>query len=316
MIRAFRADDLPAAARIWRELRPDAMHSERGLRHLIDSFPPRAEPAFWVAEADGVVAWCFAHRRWHRATDNGYIWAGVLPAARGRGLGTALWKAAERHLAAAGVARINADVVGDDTGARFLERHGFAPVRTVIVSAVDPRRISERDLAAWRAAVERGGYRLAPYAEVDPRALYELDLALSADEPGESEPRRLSFEEWRSDLLEGPDLTQQGSFAMVANDKPVTYSALSIDPATARGRNEGTATAARHRGRGLATLAKLAQLRWAAENGIERVVTDNDEGNVPMLAINSRLGYRPFTERRGYVRAGTAGDEGPAGPAT
>jgi hypothetical protein len=45
-IRAFRDDDLPGVARVWRELRPDAMHSERGLRHLIDSFP----------------AWCFAHR--------------------------------------------------------------------------------------------------------------------------------------------------------------------------------------------------------------------------------------------------------------
>ena len=57
-----------------------------------------------------------------------------------------------------------------------------------------------------------------------------------------------------------------------------------------------------HRGRGLATLAKLAQLRWAAEHGIERIITDNDEHNVPMLAVNRRLGYAPFVDRRGYVR--------------
>ena len=82
----------------------------------------------------------------------------------------------------------------------------------------------------------------------------------------------------------------------------MAYAALSTDPHTRRGRNEGTATAARHRGRGLATLAKLAQLRWAAENGIERIVTDNDERNAPMLATNSRLGYEPFTERRGYLK--------------
>ncbi|MFL5923875.1 MAG: GNAT family N-acetyltransferase [Gaiellaceae bacterium] len=88
MIRTLRGDDVPAAARIWRELRPDAMQSERGLRHLLTSFPERAQGAFWVAEKDGaVVAWCLAHRRWHRATDNGYVWLGVLAAARGRGLG-------------------------------------------------------------------------------------------------------------------------------------------------------------------------------------------------------------------------------------
>jgi RimJ/RimL family protein N-acetyltransferase len=40
----------------------------------------------------------------------------------------------------------------------------------------------------------------------------------------------------------------------------------------------------------------------AASNGIDRVVTDKDERNEPMLAINRRLGYEPFTERRGYLK--------------
>lgn len=302
MIRAFRDGDLPRVARVWRELRPDAMHSERGLRHLIDSFPERAQPAFWVAEDEGVVAWCFAHRRWHRATDNGYIWAGVLPQARGRGIGSALWEAAELHLAAAGVARINADSLEDETGAAFLERRGFASVRALAISAVDPRGVSAAELAERREAAERDGLRVVTYAEVDPHALYELDLAVSGDEPGEDEARRLTFDEWRDDLFDGPDLTKEGSVAVVRDGKPVALSALSVDPPTARGRNEGTSTAPAHRGRGLATLAKLAQLRWAAENGIERVVTDNDERNAPMLAINRRLGYVPFAVRRGFVK--------------
>jgi len=278
------------------------MHSEHGLRHLVGSFPDRAQAAFWVAEDDGVLAWCFAHRRWHRATDNGYVWLGVLPAARGRGVGSALWRVAEEHLDTIGVARVNADVVGDEAGARFLERRGFAPVRTVVISALDPRRGNGAELARRREAAERAGYRLVAYSEVDVPALYALELSLSADEPGEDEPRQLTFEEWRQDLFDGPDLTHQGSYAVVSAGEPVAYAALSVDPSTRRGRNEGTATAAGHRGRGLATLAKLAQLRWAAANGIERVVTDNDERNAPMLAINRRLGYEPFTERRGYLK--------------
>ena len=306
MIRTLRDEDIPAAARIWRDLRPDAMHSENGLRHLVGSFPERAQAAFWVAEDDGVAAWCFAHRRWHRATDNGYVWLGVLPAARGRGLGTALWQLAEEHLGAIGVVRVNADVVGDEAGARFLERRGFAPVRTVVIYAVDPRRVDADEFAGRREAAERAGYRLVPYAEVDVHALFALELALSGDEPGQDEPRRLSFEEWRRDLFEGPDLTQEGSYAVVSAGEPVAYAALAVDASTRRGRNEGTATAAAHRRRGLATLAKLAQLRCAAANGIEQVVTDNDERNAPMLAINRRLGYEPFTERRGYLKELTA----------
>jgi GNAT superfamily N-acetyltransferase len=133
VIRELRGGDLGAIARIWRELRPDAMHSEHGLQHLLASFPERAQRGSWVAEDGGVVGWAFAHRRWHRATDNGYVWLGVLAEARGRELGSALWEAAEGHLNEIGVARVNAYVAGDEDGERFLERRGFEQIRTVLI---------------------------------------------------------------------------------------------------------------------------------------------------------------------------------------
>ena len=314
MIRPLRDEEIAAVTPIWRELRPDAMHSEAGLRHFVDSFPARAQAAFWIGEEDGVVAWCFAHRRWHRATDNGYVWLGVLPRARGRGLGTKLWELAEEHLASTGVARINADAVGDAEGERFLLRRGFEPTRRVVISAVDPRRVDPAELAAGREAFEHAGYRLVPYARADPVTLHRFEQALSADEPGEAGPRRMSFEEWHQEFFESPDVTLDGSFAILFDDEPVAFSTLSVDVDTRRGRNEGTATAREHRGRGLARLAKLAQLRWAANHGIERVVTDNDETNAPMLAVNRRLGYEPFTERLGFIREGTASPRARAAP--
>ena len=302
MIRRLRDSDISALARLWRELRPDAMHSEHGLRHLVESFPERAEPEHWVADEDGVVAWAFAHRRWWRAGSNAYVWIGVLPDARGRGLGSELWVLAERHVWGLGAARVNADVVGDPAGERFLTERGFLRRRTVVISAVDPRSVDFGELEARRGCAAEDGYRLLPYAEVDLPALFRLDLEASADSPGEDEPHVLTFEEWSRDLLEQPDLTHEGSLVVTAGSEPVAYCALSIDPASRRGRNEGTGTARAHRGRGLATLAKLAQLRWAAEQGIERIIADNDEHNAPMLAISGRLGYAPFVERHGYVK--------------
>jgi RimJ/RimL family protein N-acetyltransferase len=301
VIRPLRDDDIPQLARLWRDLRPDAMHSELGLRHLIGSFPARAQAAHWVADEDGLVAWGFAHRRWWRASGNAYVWIGVLPRARGRGLGGALWRLAEEHVSALGVERVNADVVGDRAGERFLERRGFVHVRTVVISAVDPRSADLGELDSREARARTDGYRLSSFAGVDLAALYRLDMAAGNDSPGEDTPRELSFEEWRSELLEHPDLTHEGSLVVTAADEPVAYCALSIDRESRRGRNEGTGTARAHRGRGLATLAKLAQLRWAAAEGIERIVTDNDDANAPMLAVNRRLGYRPFVERRGYL---------------
>jgi len=302
MIRDLRDPDVPELTRLWRELRPDTAHSERGLRHLVASFPPRAQGAFWVVEDDGIVAWAMAHRRWWRATNSAYFWIGVVLRARGRGLGGRLYDLAAEHLSSLGVERIQSDVVGDAAGERFLAGRGFARTRTIVISAVDPRRVDGTELSERRRRAESAGYRLVPFADVDLERLHRLHLETSDDEPGDSEPHVLSFEEWWHELLEQPDFTHEGSFVVVAGKEPLSYSALSVDLEGRRGRNEGTGTARAHRGRGLASLAKLAQLRWAAENGVERVITDNDELNAPMLAINRRLGYEPFVERRVFVK--------------
>jgi RimJ/RimL family protein N-acetyltransferase len=58
-----------------------------------------------------------------------------------------------------------------------------------------------------------------------------------------------------------------------------------------------TATLPEFRRRGLALAVKLAAARWAQANGLERVLTENDERNAGMLAINERLGYRPIYEQ-------------------
>jgi GNAT superfamily N-acetyltransferase len=53
-----------------------------------------------------------------------------------------------------------------------------------------------------------------------------------------------------------------------------------------------TATLPAFRRRGLARLAKLATIRWAAEAGITSILTSNDRENPGMLALNDELGYR------------------------
>ena len=56
-----------------------------------------------------------------------------------------------------------------------------------------------------------------------------------------------------------------------------------------------------HRGRGLGLLMKHHSLAAAAELGITRVVTQNDDTNAPMLAINRHLGYEPFSVGYAWV---------------
>jgi hypothetical protein len=54
VIRPLHSDDVGDLASLWRDLRPDAVHSPLGLRHLVVSFPERAQVGHWVAEEDGI----------------------------------------------------------------------------------------------------------------------------------------------------------------------------------------------------------------------------------------------------------------------
>ena len=47
----------------------------------------------------------------------------------------------------------------------------------------------------------------------------------------------------------------------------------------------------------------IGRIRSAAELGATIALTDNDETNAPMLAVNRRLGYRPFARRLEWERA-------------
>jgi GNAT superfamily N-acetyltransferase len=50
------------------------------------------------------------------------------------------------------------------------------------------------------------------------------------------------------------------------------------------------------RGRGLASVLKLATIRWAIEHRLAALETGNDEANAAMRAVNARLGYQPLPD--------------------
>ena len=77
---------------------------------------------------------------------------------------------------------------------------------------------------------------------------------------------------------------------------------IRIDRPSGRAQNNLAGTLREFRGRGLATLLKSHSLRRAAELGVTIAITDNEEANAPMLAVNLRLGYRPFARRLTWER--------------
>jgi GNAT superfamily N-acetyltransferase len=97
---------------------------------------------------------------------------------------------------------------------------------------------------------------------------------------------------WRYEVWDNLGLDKTASAAAVAGTGILAFSLVKRDGE--RMWSDMTATLPGHRGRGLAYLVKGAALRRAAAGGVTVSYTSNDAANARMLAVNTKLGYRPI----------------------
>jgi GNAT superfamily N-acetyltransferase len=311
VIRPFRGEDAAGVARLLRgALETPWVVTEHDVLHWQD-VPPRARRAAWVAvEDDEIVGVADAQARWE-VSEEGVceLWAAVARARRGRGVGSRLFEAAWKHLREIGGRVAESWAEGED-GKSFLRSRGFEEVRQERISAVDPRGVDLSRLSELEAAKRTEGFRVVPLAEAldRPRELFTLYMAGEADIPGTFAEDNIAFEEWERETLGMPSLDPDGSSVVLHGDRPVAIAWLEVDREGKRANNEMTATHPDFRRRGLARLAKLASIRWAAEQGITSILTSNDRENPAMLALNDALGYRTHVMRGMFMRKVTGED--------
>ena len=272
--------------------------SARGVQHEVDSSPARGCAGFWVAiEGAALVGWALAHLKWTGDPSVAHLEVVVIPDARGRGIGSSLWRRAERHLLRLRPRKLDTSADHPDSIA-FVEHRGFSRTRQSIVSGLD---VSAATLPAQGLPQ---GLGVVPLRELRGQTdeLFALFLAAEQDVPADEPRGRMTFQEWIRVTWEHPDLEREGSFVVVEDQRLVAFALLIVDHDRRRAWNEMTGTLPSHRGRGLATIAKSATIRWAAANGIDRILTNNDAENTPMLAINQRLGYQPVKVLIDYER--------------
>jgi GNAT superfamily N-acetyltransferase len=298
VLRDFEHRDADAAADLLAEHTP-WFETARGIRHRISVLPERAHRGTWVAEDDGVVVG-YAEAEFQWATDRddvGQIYALVAPSHRRRGIGSALFDRAVQHLLAHGARELRSWSFAESD--RFLEQRGFRRTREERMSAVDPRTADTSALDALPNGVEVVPLRALRSRLQEVHAVY-ADSA--RDMPVDHAESNIPFEEWRRETIDDPDLTHDGSFVVLVDGTPAALSFLKVDPRHGLAEHELTGTSRAYRRQGLARLAKLAVLRWAAASGIARVSTGNDATNIGMLAINTELGFRPFAVETEWVK--------------
>ena len=299
MIRELERGDVGGVVRLALELNPHQVLTEKGLVHELDFPLERERRRDWVAlERDDVVGHVEATFEWAVPTPGkGRLWLEVAREHRGRGIGAQLFDTAVEYLRAEGAWRVEGYVQGDPAGARFLSKRGFTLSGRNRASGLELREASMPD-------VEVPGFRLATLGETRDRAqeLHAICVEGEIDMPSDEPETEVDFESWRRDEFEYPDISDDGSFVVLEGERPVSLAFVTVDPDRGLGYNSMTATLRTHRRRGLALLAKVASAQWAQEAGLERLVTENDEGNVGMLAINDRLGYAPLYVEEYLVR--------------
>ena len=299
MIRAGTFDDVPGAAAMRQRAWPDTIITAQGMRHFLDNVPERAELRLLAYEAAGeVVGWATVARSWWVADPaHGQLTLAVDPDHRGRGIGSELTDAVEQHIAALGLTTTRTDSLDEPAARALATGRGFHEVGSASVSAVDPSTVEPLPVP--------DGVRLVPFAELDdPEPVWALDMEVSQDIPNETF-ESVPLDEWTSEYWRSPIVDDDASLAAFVDGRLAALTMIRIDRASGRAQNNLAGTRREFRGRGLATLLKSHSLRRAAELGATIVITDNEEENAPMLAVNTKLGYRSFARRLTWERTTT-----------
>ncbi len=221
-----------------------------------------------------------------------YTMVRVVPEHRRRGAGTAMLRAARDHAGRIGLKRIWGRIDATDTGSlRFAERHGLVESGREWISALEL-------IDATSPVPPPPGVTVVSLAERPDliRAAHDVHSECLPDMPSPTPMRTEPFQEWLSRTLEGPAALPEAAMVALAGDGVIGQAALTLEG------DEGTAehllTCVRRdwRGHGVASALKSAQVAWARQAGITRLVTSNDAPNAAMLAVNQRLGYRVVSE--------------------
>jgi GNAT superfamily N-acetyltransferase len=214
----------------------------------------------------------------------------VLPRHRRRGVGTALYRELSRWCGAQGIDAIEARVEEDDEESLgYAGRRGFAEIERNGRMVLDLAGL-EPSAVAPPAGVEIVSWAAHPDLA---RGIYDVAVEAYADVPGAEDEEMEPFEDWLAHDMQGSGDRPEATFVARVGDEVIGYAKFSLTAAQPKvAFHDMTGVKRAWRGRGVAGALKRAQIRWAKEQGYERLETGNEMRNEPIRRLNARLGYR------------------------
>jgi GNAT superfamily N-acetyltransferase len=282
-IRAATPADAVGIAGVWAAAMPHLVKTARGVEAELRKSTTRV--VLIAVEDDEVVGYGNIYRPGpDEVAPRVRITVQVPPSQRGRGIGSALAEQVTGVAAEAGAQSLLVVVADEDASKEFATRRGFEIGRRMSHSRVDLSAVPE-------PASVPGDLRLVDFTGIEPRSLWEANVAVVGDDP--SGLSYISgYADWLKHDWDHPDLRLDLSVALLDGDQVVSFVTTTADPDRRVIWSNLTGTVPAYRGRGLAKVVKSAALARSRDAGFEWAFTGNDAANAPMLAVNEWLGYR------------------------
>ena len=294
------AIDIPRMAEIWNAHIPGTTSVE-ALTQNEERFPKdwTLHRTAAVDEANRLLGWSVALHLPMAGPGRWQVRVTVDPQQQGQGIGTRLYDEALRFASRHGATRLDASVPDSlPQGLRFARACGFRVDRHLFGSALDMERFDE---AAFAGQGEVEGIRILTLAELGetPEArhqLWALEVQLNADVPGyASQGFAIPYDDYCELVFKQP--WYQAGTQLLALDGNTWVGMASLRLGEEAGRpymyHNMTGVVASHRGRHIGLALKLAAIRCARQYGVSELRTHNDSENVPMVALNRKLGFQP-----------------------
>jgi len=184
---------------------------------------------------------------------------------------------------------------------RFIETRGYSEVRRgrrweLDIVANRARLLAGADVS--RKRMREQGVRLLKLDEDDDpdrlAKLYEMTIAAEQDIPTTVPAPVMPYGEWRHLWFENPGIRTDRMWIAREGAAIVGLSALEFPPSYGCPWTAFTATARSVRGRGIARALKYESVAQAIALGADRIRTENDGENAPILHVNAEMGYAPI----------------------
>ena len=230
----------------------------------------------------------------------------VKQAWQNQGIGHALCNHVEQYMKTHGATEWYGRVKEESIlGQKFVENRGFDKAYHVFDSALDLKTFAEAQFEGLIEQVEATGIRFITFDTVsqDPvaqRKLYEINKLAGLNEPATD--GFSTFDTWQKIVLTAPWFHPDCEYVALDGERYVGLSGAfpTDDPLIFT--TGFTGIDPEYQGRKIAQALKLLTIRQVISRGGAEIRTENDSRNVAMLAINRKLGYKPFSGHFGVVK--------------